>query len=85
MWLSLAALAEAEELEDDALGPSEQRLHAVLQLLIAPLEGAVQRPRVADGRHVQEHVLGQPPEEAFELIFLVVVVVGVDMGGIRGR
>lgn len=57
MRLPLAPLAEAEELEHHSLGSSEEHSHAVLQLLVAPLEYAIQRPQVLDRRHVQEEVL----------------------------
>lgn len=66
--LPVAPFAEAEELEDDPLGSPGQDAHAVLQLLVPPLEQAVQGPQVLDGGHVEEVALGQPREEPLELI-----------------
>ena len=64
----MAPLAEAEELEHDPLGSPEEQAHVVLQLLVAPLEHAVQGPQVLDRRRVQEEVLGKPRQKGFELV-----------------
>lgn len=65
----MTPLAQAEELEDDPLGSSGEDQHAVLQLLVAPLEQVVQGPEVLDGRHVQEVVVGQPRIKGLEFIW----------------
>ena len=68
LGLSVASFTETEELEDDPLGSSGQDQHAVLQLLVSPLEQAVQGPQVLDGRHVEEVAVGQPRVERLEFI-----------------
>lgn len=67
-WLPVASLTETEELEDDSLGSSGEDPHAVLQLLVPPLEQAVQGPQVLYSRHIQEIVLGQPCIKCLEFI-----------------
>lgn len=48
----MTSFAQTEELEDDSLGSSGEDPHAVLQLLISPLEKAVQGPQVLDGWNI---------------------------------
>lgn len=64
----VTSFAETEELKDDSLGSSCEGLHAVLQLLVSPLECVVQGPQVLDGRRVEIIVLRQPCIECFEFI-----------------
>lgn len=68
LGLSVTSFTEAEELEDDSVGPSGEEPHAGLQLLVAPLEHTVHRPQVLDGWHVQEIVLGQSCVKSLEFI-----------------
>lgn len=49
LGLSVTSFTETEELEDHPLGSPGEDPHAVLQLLVAPLEQAVQRPQMLDG------------------------------------
>lgn len=66
--LSVASFTEAEELVDDSVGSSGEDLHAVLQLLVSPLEHVVQGPQVLDGGNIEEIVLRQPCLKCFEFI-----------------
>ena len=68
MWLLVTSFTETEELEDHPLHSSGKDPHAVLQLLVPPLERSVQGPQMLDGRHVEEVALGQPGIEPLEFI-----------------
>lgn len=85
MRLPVASLAEAKQFEDDSLSAPGQNVHAGLQLLVAPLEGSVQRPQVLDGRHIQEVVLGQPCVERLEFICNTIYLKKKKKKGIRKR
>lgn len=49
LGLSVTSFTETEEFEDDSLGTSGEDPHAVLQLLISPLEQVIQGPQVLYG------------------------------------
>lgn len=64
----MTSFAETEELEDDSVGPSGEKAHASLQLLVPPLKRTVHGPQVLDGGHIEEVVLWQPRVEGLEFI-----------------
>lgn len=69
MRLSMTSFTETEELEDDSVGSAGEDPHAVLQLLIAPVERVVHWPQVLDAGHIQEIVLGETRTERLEFIW----------------
>lgn len=48
LGLSVTSFTKTEELENDSLGSFGEDPHAVLQLLISPLEQVVHGPQVLD-------------------------------------